>query len=153
MALSTQEVIHRLSSIEPSEVTEFNQDDAGVLEGLIAADDSFIAARAVHALAAVGAAGRAVRAAAQDPRPELRIAAARLARRLPDEDSSEILASLLNDLDAGVRKFAVLHSAGLHTDQIANGLDRLAGSDPNLRIRSLAADSARPQPDGGGHQS
>src|ERR1051325_318562 len=111
MAKSPAQIREQLSDIEPSEGTYAGLDasDVGSLVDLLDDEEGWLAARAVHALSRIDAdaAHDAVISSAHSPKLEVRVAAAASAGRLPAHASDEVLARLLEDPEAAVRKFAV----------------------------------------------
>src|SRR5215210_1265089 len=111
MALSLKDLHDRLSAIEPTEeiYSGISEEDVPALEQLLEFEEPWLAARAVYAIGRVGGAQAAdlLGKAARDRRPEVRVAVADSAGRVPVEVSDPLLAELLADSDAGVRKFAL----------------------------------------------
>lgn len=148
MAKTINELRLLLSAIEPDETMykPIDPTDVANLKSLIGDEETWIAARAVQALARLNdaSAHQAVEAAASDRRPELRIAAARASEHCPVGTADNILGSLLNDVDTGVRKFAVRSSSPRNGVAVKKRLQEIADSDDNLTLRRLAADKRDP---------
>lgn len=148
MPKSMNELRLLLSAIEPDETMYATIDASDItnLKALVGDDESWIAARAVQALARVNdaSARQAVEAAASDRRPELRIAAARASEHCPVGTADNILDALLKDVDTGVRKFAVRSASPRNGAAIKKRLQEIADSDDSLTLRRLAADKRDP---------
>jgi hypothetical protein len=147
MPKTPSELRRQLSDIEPTERTYAGLDasDVPALRALLDDEEAWLAARAVHALARIEAdeARRAVRAAAQSPRPEVRVAVASSADRLPTPVADDVLAVLLEDGQAGVRKFAVRSVTPRNSDALKDRVAQIAASDAVAGLRRIALDKSR----------
>lgn len=137
-----EEIVRILSAIEPTEdmYAKITHEDLPHLQRLSHDAEPWRAARAVFAasrLQGVGASNLVV-AAAADARPELRIAAAASASRLPQVASDQVLSTLLDDHDIGVRKFSIQAIAAGSSDVVKMKLRTLAKSEPDHQIRAIA---------------
>ena len=110
------------------------------LEKLVKEADALLASKAAY-LAALMQDERSVRVvkeAAQREDPVVRVAAAAAARYLPCSPVSEILISLVNDKDAGVRKVALESTQADATAELRACIERLTTDDPDPGIQRLA---------------
>jgi HEAT repeat protein len=142
MALSLKELHDRLSAIEPTEeiYSGISEEDVPTLEQLLEFEEPWLAARAVYALGRVGGttAADALGKAARDRRPEVRVAVADSATRVPAKVSDALLAALLADSDAGVRKFALRAVSEDSGQEPLAQVERMAEEDPVPPIRAEA---------------
>jgi hypothetical protein len=76
------------------------------LAQLIRGDDVMLASKATYAASLIQGGSEAVEFAAESDDPVIRVAAAAAAKNLPLQDSQRVLARLMNDQDAGIRKVA-----------------------------------------------
>jgi HEAT repeat protein len=147
MPKSPSELRRQLGDIEPTERTYAGLDPSDVdgLRALLDDEEAWLAARAVHALARIsaGEAVEALRDAARSPRPEVRVAVASSAPRLPTAAADDVLAVLLEDPQAGVRKFAIRSVAPRNSAELKERLARVAATEKIAGLRRLARDKAR----------
>jgi hypothetical protein len=147
MPKSIEEIRSMLSVIEPDDsmYQQFDLSDISNLRALLGDDESWLVARAVHALARLDSAEarQAVSDASFDRRPEIRIAAARASEFCPADVADQILGSLLADVDTGVRKFAIRSSSSRNGEAIKRPLREIANADDNLTLRHLAAEKVK----------
>jgi len=142
MPKSIEELRLILSEIEPdnSMYQQIDISDISNLRSLLSEDESWLAARAVHALARLDSttARQAVVNASLDRRPEIRIAAAVASEFCPVAMADEILGSLLADVDTGVRKFAIQTTSSHNGELVKRRLNEIANTDDNVMLRNLA---------------
>lgn len=142
MARSAAEPRRQLGDIEPDERTYrgIGRDDVPALTELLHDDESWLAARAVHALSRIDSddARRSIVRAAESPRAELRVAAAAVAKALPPDTSDTVLAKLLGDTSAGVRKFALRYVSVDNGQAVRNAVAVVDQTDANGRLRQMA---------------
>jgi HEAT repeat protein len=147
MPKSPAELRDQLSTIESDDATYegLGRDDVASLTPLLEADEGWLAARAVHALSRIDdpRAHQAIVTAASMPRPEVRVAAAAVAGRLPAELSDGVLLGLLGDPDPAVRKFAVRSVSPRNGAAVRSRVRELADAEPNPRIKDLAEEKSR----------
>jgi HEAT repeats len=110
MAVTMEEVRAVLDPDEPdySAAALLGPEALPHLQALVAGDDPMLASKATYAAALIGGdqGVAVVREAASSEEPVVRVAAAASAANLTAEESSDVLAGLLRDPDAGVRKVA-----------------------------------------------
>jgi len=142
MTLSLQELHDRLSAIEPTEeiYAGIDEEEIPALEQLLQFEEAWLASRAAYALARVGGAraAEALGKAAEDRRPEVRIAVADSAQHLPREVSDSLVAGLLADGNAGVRKFALRAASDESGSEVRRNIEQMANEDPLPVIRDEA---------------
>jgi HEAT repeat protein len=142
-----EDVVRILSPIEPTEdmYAAITLEDLPHLQRLSHDPEPWRAARAVFAASRLRglAANNLVLAATRDPRPELRVAAAASASRLPPAVAEQLLATLLDDHDVGVRKFSIQAIDASSSVALKQKLRTLAANDPNHQLRALAELQAR----------
>lgn len=116
------------------------------LSELAGARETEIAAKAVALAAALSPkqAAPIVEQAAADRRPQLRVAAAGVAGRIPG--GKELLRTLLADANARVRETALIVAARGRLSGLREIATRLAESDRDARVRALAAEYLRGPP-------
>jgi len=141
MPMTLSELRTRLSEIEPTErmYEGIGPSEVPVLRQLLDDEEAWLAARAVYALSRINTpeAHAAVAEAAGSPRPELRVAAAVNAPRLPPELSDRVLDLLLDDGNVGVRKFAI-KASDKNSPRLRGKLESIVTSDPDNVLRQLA---------------
>jgi HEAT repeat protein len=146
MAMTMSELRQRLSAIEPDEgiYEGIGNDELGLLQELLEDDEAWLAARAVYAMSRVGTpeAHDRLSRAARNPRPEVRVAVAANAGRLPAEKSDSILEPLLDDSDVGVRKFAIKSVSDRSGGRVRRRLSEIAAGDRDPALRGLAQKKA-----------
>jgi HEAT repeat protein len=142
MPFTLEQLMNKLSSIEPDEATYDGIGPAEVplLEELLRHNEAWMSSRAVFALSRVpqGAGVTVLSRAAGDARAEVRVAVAASAMNLRPNDANNILLRLLADPDLGVRKFAVQSVSRLHDANVLNKLRELETRDPADSIRDAA---------------
>ena len=150
MSMTPEELRQRLSAIEPDDDTYagIGPSDVDGLLALLEEDEAWLAARAVHALSRIDSdqARVALLSAAQSSRPEVRIAAARAAERLPSHVSDQILSDLLSDTDPGVRKFAIKSTGDNNSRDVRRRVAELASTDAVPELRAVALEKTRTTP-------
>lgn len=116
------------------------------LPELALARDTVTAAKAVGLAAALSPkeAAPIVERAAADRRPQVRVAAAEVAGRVPGGQA--LLRTLLDDGNALVRQTALISSARAKLPGLSEIAARLADADPDKRVRALAAEYLRGRP-------
>jgi HEAT repeat protein len=82
--------------------------------------------------------------AARDDRV-VRVAAAAIASRLPEESATRLVMRLLADDDVGVRGHAVRSAVRIGTDSLRERVEEIAAHDESRAIQELAADLLDPQ--------
>jgi HEAT repeat protein len=142
MTLSLQELQDRLSAIEPSEemYAGLGEDDFPALELMLQFEEPWLAARAVYAIGRIGGdrMAQALDSAAEDRRPEVRVAVAATAGRVPPDRTEVLLSQLMADSDPAVRRVA-LHAVPRQGDpRMREQVGKLAESDPLPLIRDEA---------------
>lgn len=142
MTKSMPDIRRQLSDIEPSEDTYqgLGPDEVGLLRELLDDDEAWLAARSVHALSRIDddEARTALREATGSPRMELRVAAASATGALPAELADEILSTLLDDANIGVKKTAVKSVSGRNGDAIRRRIQDMTAEEENARLREIA---------------
>ena len=140
--MTRDQLRRQLTAIEPTEDTYagLSAADVDVLVELVKQDEDWIAARAIHALARIGSerAFEAIIAVCEDPRREIRAAAAGAARLLPPAASDAVVERLVGDGDAAVRKLAVQSVTPRTGDQLLALVGDLARNDADPRVRDRA---------------
>lgn len=146
MPTSMSELRQQLSAIEPDESTYegIGPSEVELLNQLLDDEETWLAARAVHALSRIDthAAHEAIVASVADPRMEVRISVAASADALPPNLSDEILSRLLHDSRIGVRKFAIKAVSQRNSETIRRGIREIATTDPDPGLRRIAAAKA-----------
>ncbi|MBD0256010.1 MAG: HEAT repeat domain-containing protein [Cytophagales bacterium] len=139
-----EEVRTILSDIEPSEDTysSLDTDDIPHLRQLLQENEPWLASRAVFALSRLPTrdTDALLLQAARDQRSEVRVAAAVCSARLPTDVSDQVLDSLIDDQDLGVRKFAVQSITDASSDVLKQKLRRISSADGNAFIKSIATE-------------
>jgi HEAT repeat protein len=147
MPMSADALRRQLSAIEPNEAMYdgIGPSEIDALRTLLEDPEAWLAARAAHALARIDAddARGALVSASADPRPEVRVAVAASAPRLPTETADAVLATLLRDPDSGVRKFAIRSTSTASSDAVKQRVEHLARTEPVPALRDLADDKTR----------
>jgi HEAT repeat protein len=144
--MTLAELRQQLSAIEPDEGTyaDLSPEDVPLLETLLEDEEGWFAARAVNALARIDssrARSTLVKASA-NPRPEIRIALASVAGHLPPRTSNSLLEKLLDDPDAGVRKFAIRSVSEKNSASIQSRVREVATAENDPVLRALAQQQA-----------
>lgn len=144
MTVSLDEVRLQLGAIEASEdmYAGLGPEEVPVLVGLLDDEEPWLAERALHALSRIDSDGArgAVVSAADSPRPELRVAAARAAARtgLRVQAADQILTRLLVDPEPSVRKYAVRSVSDRNSEAVRHQLSETATTENSPRLRRLA---------------
>lgn len=144
MAKSLAELREQLSAIEAREgmYEGIGPSEVDTLTRMVEEEpEDWLAARAVHALSRIESAEAraAVASAAESPRMEVRVAAATCAAALPVPDADDILARLLDDPQAGVRKFAVRATSARNGEAVRAKVRSMATSETSAALRRVAA--------------
>jgi HEAT repeat protein len=147
MTKSLSQLREQLSDIEPTERTYegIGSSDVDLLLRLLDDEQAWLAARAVHALSRIDAdnAKQAVVSAADNPRMEVRVAAAASASELPGPISDAILTRLLDDPQPAVRKFAIKSTSDRNSDAVRRRIGEIAAADADRRLRHVAQQQAK----------
>ncbi|KRE52383.1 hypothetical protein ASG92_25365 [Arthrobacter sp. Soil736] len=108
MNVSMQDVLKVLEPEEPrySEAAALGPESLPHLRALVEGDDAMLASKAAYAAGLLEGGQDVVLAAAHSDEAIIRAAAAGAARNLPAESAVAVLADLVGDTDAGVRKVA-----------------------------------------------
>jgi HEAT repeat protein len=143
----------KLSDIEPDNNTYagIGSDDIPLLQQMTQTEEPWLAARAVFAISRI-ADNRtlpALEAAAASPRPEVRVAVAAASRTLSTAATDRLLPNLLDDVDPGVRKFAVEAVSPANAVAVRDRLRRLETQDPAPFLRKAARERIRALGPGG----
>ena len=137
----------KLSVIEPTEeiYVGLGPADVPVLRELIADQEAWMAARAVFALSRIedDAAVAALAEAAADRRSEVRVAVAAAVAQRPIALPDAAIERLIEDDDAGVRKFAAFAVKRENGEKSRTLLRRLASDDAVPAVRENAAEASR----------
>jgi hypothetical protein len=145
MPMSMSQLREQLSDIEPNDRTYegIGAADVDLLRQLLD-EESWLAARAVHALSRIDReeAHRALLAASKSSRREVRVAVAASAGALPPSVSDEVLTRLLDDSELGVRKFAVKSTSDRNGDAVKKRLGKVASRERNTAVRQIAEEKA-----------
>ncbi len=147
MSKSSAQLREQLSAIEPDDRTYegIGPSEVEPLQELLADEEDWLAARAVHALSRIDTddARRAVVSAADNPRIEVRVAAAASAPTLPAPASDEILSRLLDDPEPGVRKVAITATSRRNSEAVRRKVGEIAAADADTRLRRVAEQRSR----------
>jgi HEAT repeat protein len=142
MPMTFEQLKQQLSSIEVDEATYagIGPSEVPLLDQLVSDPETWLAGRAIFALSQVrSAAAMAILArSAADPRSEIRVAVAASTKNLPPADANGILLQALNDVELGVRKFAIRSVAPGHSAPVQARLRELETGDPAPSIRDAA---------------
>lgn len=142
MTFSLESLRSQLSAIEPNEATydQIGSSEIPLLQELLSDNEEWMAARAVTALVRISdpEAVRLLKQVATDPRPEVRTAVALCASKVVPEEANEILITLLDDSEAGVRKAAIRSVSAEHSQTVRNKLQAIESNDPVNRLREMA---------------
>lgn len=142
-----EDIVRILSRIESTEsmYATITVEDLPHLQRLIHDDEPWLAARAVFAASRLRdrKANELVLDGARDVRPELRVAAAASAFCLPQALADQLLETLLDDQDVGVRKFSIQAVSASSSDKLKQKLRTLATNDVNHHLRTVAETQAR----------
>lgn len=149
--LSIDAILMELTAVEPNLsrlATAADQSDVQTIESLLTNPDTRTRANAVTLISLIDAASfwRVLPRVLQDPEHLVRLQAARSLENFSDaeiQNHIEMVASLLSDLDAGVRKFAVRTAARVTSAIIRQTLERMAQSDDEPFVRNEAARALR----------
>lgn len=148
MSVTMQQVLDHLDREEP------DYDDAAALLGvealphlavLIHGDDLARATKATSLAGAINGSEsvRLVQEAATSARATVRVAAAAATSHLAPADASQVLAVLLEDADAGVRKVALRAVQPEVTPSVRSRIEEIATSDPSSSLRTLSTEVLR----------
>jgi HEAT repeat protein len=120
---------------------QLGEDALPHLAALVRTDDSMLASKAVNLAALIGSrtATDVVAEAARSSDPVLRVAAAGAARHLPAEAASEIILTLVDDVDPGVQRIALTSAPASPSTTLLERLQELSDSGPAPHVRDLAA--------------
>lgn len=109
---SYEEVKNILSAIEPTEAMYemLTAEDIPNLQKILKEPEPWLAARAVFGLSKLNSArgNEILYSLVDDPRVEIRVSLASAANALPSDIHQKIMGRLIEDREAGVRKFAYL---------------------------------------------
>jgi hypothetical protein len=140
--MTYEELKAKLSDIEADESTYegITAEDIGNLERMMESEEPWLAARAVFAASRIQneARNQVLRKALVSPMPEVRVALAASSRILPPRVSDEMLTSLLDDTDVGVRKFAIKSVTSENAARVQNKVKRLAQQETIPTLRDLS---------------
>jgi len=147
MTVTMQQVLAELDREEPQyrDLAALGEEALPHLEMIVEADDPLRAAKAAYAASLIGGSGVAalLSKAATHPDPQVRIAAAHGYKNAAAEAPTEVLATLLEDDDAGVRKVALGTAGDLGRTELVDKVRAMASDDPHEFLRTAAADVAR----------
>jgi HEAT repeat protein len=147
MPITEEQLRNQLSAIEPDDSTYagIGPPEVPLLAEILKDNEAWMASRAVFALSRIADvdALEKIKRSAADPRQEVRVAVAASVGNLAPEDANQILLSVLNDEDLGVRKFAVQAVTGKHSALVQDKLRDLAAQDPIAAIRGAATEKLR----------
>jgi HEAT repeat protein len=111
-----EQVLNHLDREEPdyAQAAQLGPEALPLLAELVQGDDEARATKAASLAGAIQSRESAdvLEMAARDDRPGVRVAAAAATERLPGPEADRVLAVLLDDHDAGVRKMALRAAAG-----------------------------------------
>ena len=142
MPITLDQLRRQLSTIEPNEGTYsgVGSTEIPLLQQLVQDPEPWMAARAICALSRIAddSAVEVIRKAIHDVRPEVRVAIAASATNLAAKDSNTLLAEILEDQDAGVRKFAVQSISAENNPSIHAKLQMIETQDPVSLMRDHA---------------
>jgi HEAT repeat protein len=142
--MAMAELRQQLSAIEPDESTYagIGPSEVPQLRQLLTDQKAWLAARAVYALSRIDTAEAraALLTAAGSPRSEVRVAVAANATKLVADVSNTILQVLLDDPNAGVRKFAIESVSDRNDATTRLKLIGIASTDNDPAIRAMARD-------------
>lgn len=126
MSMTYEEVVQYLGMDEPGAAAAERLDSEAVphLKRIIHEGHPQLSVKAALALSVAGAEGHRdlVRELSLDPRPIMRVAAARATATLPAGRREGLLLRLLDDQDAGVQKAAIRASASEPTSAVVDRL-------------------------------
>jgi HEAT repeat protein len=145
MPVTMEQVLDHLDREEP------DYDDAAALLGvealphlatLLQGDDLARATKAASLAGAISSAESVglLQMAATNPRPTVRVAAAAATSQLAPPEASQVLAVLLEDADAGVRKVALRAVQADVTPDVRTKIEDMATSDPSSSLRALSTE-------------
>lgn len=141
MAVTMEQVVKQLGRDEPQyeQAAQLGPEALPHLIALIQGEDLNLATKAASLAGNIDAAQSAVvlELAARHPEPVVRVAAAASARNLPDMPTSLAL-MLLDDPDAGVRKWALRSLEAHHPAGIKERVQEIMTSDPDAGLRERA---------------
>jgi HEAT repeat protein len=136
-----EQVVKQLSRDEPQyeRAAQLGPEALPHLIALIQGEDLNLATKAASLAGNIDAAQSAavLELAARHPEPVVRVAAAASARKLPDMPTSLAL-MLLNDPDAGVRKWALRSLEVHHPAGIRERVQEIMTTDPDAGLRERA---------------
>lgn len=142
MTMTLEQLKSKLGAVESgSSIYEgISAAEIPLLKQLLNNSELRMIVRALFSLARIRD-GRAISVlgeAANDTRPEVRVAVAAASRFLNPRDSNPLLMPLLQDQDAGVRKFAIQSVTCASNIGVHNILRNLGAGDPLAMIREGA---------------
>jgi hypothetical protein len=147
MTMTISELRQQLSAIEPMESTYegIGASEVDLLTELLDEEEAWLAARAAHALSRIDSdhAHEALLSATESSRPEVRVAVAASADRLPPAVSDEILSRLLGDSEIGVRKFAIKSTSDRNSAAIRRRVVEIATVDADTALGHIAEEKTR----------
>jgi len=145
--MTLAELRAQLSAVEPDDSTYYGIGPAELplLEQLLQDPEAWIAARAVFAASRIPdpRAVALLQRAATDPRQEVRVAVAASVPRVAPASANQLLLSLLDDSDHGVRKFAIKSVSGAHDPAVLRKLREVETRDPLPANRDHATSRLR----------
>lgn len=147
MPMTLEQLTNKLSAIEPNDgiYEGIGPLDISLLDQLLQDEEPWISSRAVFALSRVSD-SRAITIlsrAATDPRQEVRVSVAASVSNLRPSDANNILLTLLDDGDLGVRKFAIQAVTENHDAAVHARLRDIESRDVAASIRDLARNRLR----------
>jgi HEAT repeat protein len=153
MSITKQEVIRRLGAVEPkyTELAKMGPEAVPHLAALINGEDLGFAAKATY-LASVIQTDEAIDAlsvAATSPHRIVRVAAAAGLGNVRDPRAISLAQRLLDDEDAGVRKFAVRAASRLGLSELEPKVRAIAIQDNVPALRQIAAGALQSIPANG----
>lgn len=147
MTRTMSELLRQLRMIEPNErmFDGIGRAEVGLLRRILDEEEPWLAARAVYALSRIDSddARQGIRAAKGDSRIEVRSAAAAIANSVPPELSDELLASLLEDVDIGVRKIALRSVSQQNSGKVRQRIEVMVARERNPRLKEMAVERVR----------
>src|SRR5262245_1442892 len=143
MAIPIGRLRQMLSVDEPNyaALARFGPSILPLLEEVLADRSEYVAANAAS-LAGMIDDRRSVdvlQRASRHPSAQVRLAAAGGLRRVPRPEATAAIASLLNDRDKGVRKFAIKAAVASRNPSLIARVETIGRGDPVPALRTLAA--------------
>lgn len=149
MQVTMEQVRETLELIEPDYVDAamLGEEAMPFIDQLANGSDPMLAPRAVHLAGLIGGdhAVRVIRKATDSRDPIMRVQAAAVARYLPQDAAEDILLSLLDDTDAGVRSFTLktIKVMTVLPGAVQTKIKTLSTSDPEPFIRESSDEVLR----------